>query len=174
MGRPVPPTLSYTMRPLACVGGIAEDFRLLGQVLVAPSAWEVVYPPLSRTLKRAGFVAATAAAAWQAPEMGWQWTAAAALTTGTVTRLAMTLAEDVVGLSAAAVATTATYHLSGNKQQNPAQASQIKLRRSLAAGVIALAAGGLTGLVGGGKLTYDYTQPRISHFVQKHRVASQG
>lgn len=160
------------MSRLACMSHIANDFRTLGRVLAAPQAWEVVYPPLSRTIKRAGFVAATGAAALHAPEMGWQWTAAAALATGTVTRIAMTAAEDVVGLSASALATLAAYRLSGNQVRNPEQVEHRKLRHALAAGVIALAAGGLAGVLGGGKLAYDYSQPRIGNFVQKHSVAT--
>lgn len=148
---------------------LAREFRAFGRALLSPAVMAVVYPWTSRQLKRVGMVAAGGAAYFTTPELSGLWALGAAVTTGLVTRAAMTVAEDIVGVGTGWIAAEAAYGLSGRNQPNGLPREQHKLTAGLLAGLIGLSAGGMTGIVGGGKLTYDAVKPAVAHFAARHQ-----
>ncbi len=148
---------------------VAQEFRAVGRALLTPSVMAVVYPWTARQLKRVGMVAAGGAAYFSTPELSGLWALGAAVTTGLVTRAAMTVAEDVVGIGSGMAAARTAYLLSGNHQPVGEARTHYKLAASLLAGVIGLGAGGMTGIVAGGKLTYGTVKPTVVHFAVKYQ-----
>ena len=148
---------------------IAQEFRAFGRALLSPAVMAVVYPWTARQVKRVGMVAAGGAAYFSTPELTGLWALGAAVTTGLVTRVAMTVAEDVVGIGSGLAAARTAYLLSGNRRPAGEAREQYKLAAGLLAGVIGLGAGGMTGIVVGGKLTYDAVKPAVAHFAVKHQ-----
>lgn len=132
----------------------------------------VVYPWTARQVKRVGMVAAAGAAYFSTPELTGLWALGAAVTTGLVTRAAMTVAEDVVGISSGLAAARLAYTASGQTLPNDAAREQYKLTAAVLAGVIGLGAGGMTGIVGGGTLAYNAVKPAVAQFAAQHQNPS--
>lgn len=151
---------------------VAQEFRAVGRALLSPAVMAVVYPWIARQVKRVGMVAAGGAAYFSTPELAGLWALGAAVTTGLVTRAAMTVAEDVVGIGTGMAAARTAYLLSGNRQPVGEARDHFKLAASLLAGVIGLSAGGMAGIVGGGKLTYDAVKPVVAQFAAQHQNPS--
>lgn len=148
---------------------VAQEFRAVGRALLTPAVMAVVYPWSARQVKRVGMVAAAGAAYFSTPELSGMWALGAAVTTGLVTRAAMAVAEDVVGIGSGMAAARTAYLLSGRNQLAGETREHYKLAAGLLAGVVGLGAGGMAGIVGGGKLTYDAVKPAVTHFAIKHQ-----
>lgn len=149
---------------------IAEEFRSFGRAIVSPAALGVIYPATASTLKWLGSGFAAGAAYVATPELHGAWAVAAAVTTGAVTRALMPVAEDIVGITSAAAATSLGYKLSGHQILQPDKRKLHKATVAIIAGTTALAVGGLVGIVEGGRLTYDVAKPMIANFAYKQQT----
>lgn len=149
---------------------ITSEFRALQRALASPAVLAVLYPTVARTLKWGGALVAAGAAYKTSPELHGLWAVAAATVTGGVARLAMPLCEDVSGIAASAAGFIGG--LMAPVRATLSQGNEISIRRALVSSTVALALGGLGGIIGGGKLTYDFVKPHVAQQTHKLSMAA--
>lgn len=150
---------------------IASEFRALQRALASPAVLAVLYPVAARTLKWGGALVAAGAAYKTSPDLHGMWAVAAATVTGSVVRLAMPLCEDVCGIAASVTGFIGGL-MAPVSAATPSQGNKIAVHRALVSSTVALALGGLGGIIGGGKLTYDFVKPHIAQQTHKLSMAA--